>query len=335
MNTEVVKKFVETFGPTGREDKIREVILEELKDHIDGYETDKVGNLIVWKNGNGENRKKLLFDAHMDQIALIVTYVDDRGFLRVEHVGYVSPHVLYGTRINFDGAYGVVGMEGESSKEFKENHEHLDFDKLYVDLVTPERFGIEVGDFGVYDSRPVFTDNKVISPALDDRIGCAIIAEALKSMESPYNDIYGVFSVQEENGLLGSAVEAFDIRPDFAIAIDVTDSADTPKADKRTAMKLGKGPAIKVMDSLSVANRKIVELLKKTAEDNEIPYQMEVLHMGGTNAYGLERTGGGIVTGALSIATRYIHTPSEVCDLEDCDRAVSLILALAKEDVSN
>lgn len=335
MNTEIVRKFVETFGPTGREEKIREVILEELKGHVDGYRVDNVGNLIVWKTGNGDNKKKLLFDAHMDQIALIVTYVDEKGFLRVEPVGYVPPHVLYGTRINFDGFCGVVGIEGESSKEFKENHEHISYDNLYVDLAEPEKFGMEVGKFGVYDSRPVFVGTKIISPALDDRIGCAIIAEAFKSIGTPYNDIYGVFSVQEENGLLGSTVEAFDIMPDFAVAIDVTDSADTPKADKRTAMVMGKGPAVKIMDSMSVANRKVVELLKKTAESNGIPYQMEVLHIGGTNAYGLERTGAGIAAGALSIATRYIHTPSEVCDLEDCDKAVSLIAALAKEEIPN
>ncbi len=334
MNTETLKKLVEAFGPSGREEKVRNIIIELIKDHVDDYKIDRLGNLIAWKKGTGLNKKKILFDAHMDQIGVIVTYKDKRGFLRVEPVGGITPQVIYGTRLNFDGVIGVVGIERETANAYKDNLKNLDFDKIYVDIAAPSKFDVGIGSFGVYDANPIFVDTKVISPALDDRIGCTMLVETLRSLDSLYNDLYVAFSVQEEHSLAGARVEAFDIKPDVAIAVDVTDSADTPKADKRTSMVLGKGPAIKVMDSLSVSNSYVVELLKRTAEKNNIRYQMEVLHMGGTDAYGLERTANGISTGALSIPTRYIHTPSEVCEWGDVEEGIQLMKLLIKEEIT-
>ncbi len=334
MNVDVLKSLLETFGPSGREEKVRDKIVELIKNLVDGYRVDKLGNLIAWKNGTGPNKKRVLFDAHMDQIGVVVTYKDENDFLRVEPVGGITPQVIYGMRLNFDGTIGVVGVERETSKAYKENLKNLDFDKMFVDIVTSNGSNIEVGSFGVYDAKPIFAEKKVMSPALDDRIGCAMLVELLNVVDNPYNDLYLAFSVQEEHSLAGASVEAFDIKPDIAVAVDVTASADTPKADKRTSMIMGKGPAIKVMDSLSVSNVKVVELLKRTAENNNLRYQMEVLHMGGTDAFGIERTAEGVLTGALSIPTRYIHTPSEVCNLEDANEGVKLMKILIEEEIT-
>ncbi len=333
MNLEHLKKLLTSFGPSGREDEIRNTILELIKDKVDAYKIDNVGNLIAWKKGKGKNKKKILFDAHMDQIGFVVTHIDDKGFLRVEPIGGIIPQVIYGGRLNFNGVIGAVGIEEESRETFKKNIKEMSFDNLYVD-VAGEVSKISVGSFGIYDSYPIFKENMVVSLALDDRIGCAILVETLLQDEKPYNDVYTLFSVQEEHSLIGATVGGFDLEPDMAIAIDVTDSGDVPKAHKRVSMMIGKGPAVKVMDSMSVSNPKVVEFLKRTAEKNGIEYQLEVLPFGGTDAYALERTKSGIPTAAISIPTRYIHTPSEVCDLNDADKTVELIQAVVKEEIS-
>ncbi len=332
MNLERLKTLLTSFGPSGREEGTRKTIIDLIKDHVDGYKVDKVGNLIAWKNGNGKNKKKVLLGAHMDQIGVVVTHVDEKGFLRIEPVGGIIPQILYGSRLNFNGIVGVVGMEEEDGETFKKNLREMTFDNLYVDVLQ-DVSKLSVGSFGIYDSYPIFKKDLVVSPALDDRIGCAILVELLLNADTPYNDLYTLFSVQEEHSLVGAAVGAFEIDPDLAIAVDVTDSADVPKAHKRISMVLGKGPAIKVMDSMSVSNPKVVELLKDVAERNKIEYQLEVLPFGGTDAYAFERARKGIPSAALSIPTRYIHTPSEVCDLNDADKALEVLKSLVKEEI--
>ncbi len=328
---EILEKLLTSFGPSGREEKIRKTIINIIKEKVDGYEVDKLGNLIAWKKGHGVNKRKILLDAHMDQIGVVVTYIDDKGFLRVEPVGGVRPQVLYASKLNFDGIVGVVGIERESFEVSKKNLEKMSFDNLFVDLVDKSQ-KLEIGSFGIYDSKPVFIGNRVVSPALDDRIGCAILIETLLD-ENPYHDVYALFSVQEEHGLVGASVGAFNIDADIAIAVDVTDSGDHPKSNKRVSMVMGKGPSIKVMDSMSISNEKVVELMKKVAQSHSIPYQLEVLPFGGTDAYAIERTKSGIPTAALSIPSRYIHTPCEVCDLNDADNAVALLKKLAEEEI--
>ncbi len=325
---ELIKKLTETFGPSGREDEIRNVILEEIKDHVDGYKVDKVGNILAWK---GQGEKKILLDAHMDEIGVVVTNIDENGFLRIEPVGGVSPYTIFKKRIKFEKTAGVVGMEGETTDEIEKNLSKLSFDKLYVDIGAKNREEAEkivpIGSFGVYDSYFMEVGGRYVSKAMDDRIGCAVIIEVLKRVKSPNVTIFASFSVQEEVGLVGASVVAYDVMPDEAIAVDVTDSADTPKAIKRHPMVLGKGPALKVMDKASISDRNILERLINTAEKRGIPYQMEVLIFGGTNAAVLQRTRYGIPSATVSIPTRYLHTPSEMVEPSDIDGTVELLVA--------
>jgi len=325
---ELIKKLTETFGPSGREDEIRNVILEEIKDHVDGYKVDKVGNILAWK---GQGEKKILLDAHMDEIGVVVTNIDENGFLRIEPVGGVSPYTIFKKRIKFEKTAGVVGMEGETTDEIEKNLSKLSFDKLYVDIGAKNREEAEkivpIGSFGVYDSYFMEVGGRYVSKAMDDRIGCAVIIEVLERVKSPNVTIFASFSVQEEVGLVGASVVAYDVMPDEAIAVDVTDSADTPKAIKRHPMVLGKGPALKVMDKASISDRNILERLINTAEKRGIPYQMEVLIFGGTNAAVLQRTRYGIPSATVSIPTRYLHTPSEMVEPSDIDGTVELLVA--------
>lgn len=324
---DLIKRLTEAFGPSGREEEVKKILLEELEGHIDGYREDGLGNLIVWK-GSGE--KKVILDAHIDEIGVAVTNIDEKGFLMIEPVGGLSPYMLLGKRIRFEnGVVGVVGMEGETLEERQENVKKLSFDKLFVDVGAKSREDAEkicpIGSFGVYDSGFAELPGKYVSKAMDDRVGCAVIVEVFKRIK-PSVTLYGVFSVQEEDGIVGASVAGYNIPASEAIVVDVTDSADTPKAMKRHAMRLSGGPALKVKDRASISNRKILEKLVETAERFNIKYQMEVLTFGGTNAMGYQRTKEGIPSVTVSIPTRYVHSPSEMVCPEDVEGTVELLI---------
>ncbi len=330
---DLIKKLTQTYSPSGRENDIRRLILEEVKDLIDGYEIDKLGNLIVWKKGKGD--EKLLLDAHMDEIGVVATYIDDRGFIRIEPVGGISSYNLLGSTILFPNAKGIVGIEGETQEELVKNIRELNFDKIFVDIGVKDKEKAEelvpAGTFGVYYAPFMDLGERVVSKAMDDRIGCAIIIEVLKRAK-PHHNLYATFSVQEEVGLVGASTVAFNIKPDMAIAVDVTSYSDTPKGNKRMSLALGKGPAIKIKDSASISDRRVVDKLRDLAEKRNIPYQIEILLRGGTNAAVLQTTGEGIISGTLSIPTRYVHSPHEMVDLNDVENAVKLLVFLAEEE---
>lgn len=332
---DLIKKLTEISSPSGREDSIRNAILEELNGYIDGYEIDKLGNLIVWKNG--KTNKKVLLDAHMDEIGVVVTNIDDNGFLRIDMVGGVSPYTILNSKIRFGNVVGIVGMEGETVNELRSNLKELSFDKLFVDIGAKNREEAEkicpIGSFGTFDGYFIEQGDFYVSKSMDDRIGCVAIIEVFKRLQQPTNTLYGVFAVQEEIGLVGARVAGYNIDPDVAIAIDVTGAGDTPKANKRTSMKLGKGACIKVKDGYSISDRKIVETLKELAKKYNIPYQMEVLIYGGTDARGYQNTKAGIPSATVSIATRYIHTPNEMVHKDDVEATIQLLTKYVEEGI--
>ncbi len=316
-----MKRLTEAHGPSGREDSTRKLIIDLIKDHVEGYEIDKVGNLIAWK-GKGD---PIVLDAHMDEIGIVVTNEIKEGFYRIEPVGGLSPYVALSRRFVFEnGVIGVVGLEGETIDERKKNVSNLTFDNLYLDTFGEK---LEIGSFGVYESSYVERGKLASSKAMDDRVGCAILVEVAKRLERPKRKVYFAFSIQEEIGLVGASVLAYPLDVIEAIAVDVTDSGDTPKALKRHSMVLGKGPALKVKDRASISDRKILEKLKKIAQENSIPYQMEVLTIGGTDAAALMRTKSGIPSATVSIPTRYIHTPVETIHLDDFENTVRLLVS--------
>jgi endoglucanase len=263
--------------------------------------------------------------AHMDEIGLVISYVDDKGFLRAQPIGGVDVMTLVGGRVRFaDGTIGVLAPENR--KEFKKKPELA---TLYVDIgatsrdEAKERLGRAVGFV-----RP-FVDlgRRIAAKALDDRIGCAILVETLRRLEATPHDVYFVFSVQEEVGLRGARTSAYGLDPDVGIAVDITMAADTPEAPK-LAMKLGDGPCIKVMDSGMLSHPGVKKLLIDTAEAQGIPFQLEVLAGGSTDAAAIQLSRAGVPAGCVSIACRYYHTPSEVVDINDVENAIKLLLAV-------
>jgi putative aminopeptidase FrvX len=320
---DLLKELCESFGPSGQEDRVRDIIIQKIKPNVDSIKVDKMGNIIAVKNGPGE---KLMLAAHMDEIGIIVTSIDDNGFLRFSNIGGVSPFNLLGERVIFgNGTVGVFGREKiDDMKDLKLN-------KLFIDIGATSKSDaqkkVQIGDMGVIFRDCTITGNNVISKALDDRVGCAVLIRALQNVRKPRFNTYFVFTVQEEVGLRGAKTSAYGIEPDFAVSVDVTLTGDTPEAPKM-AVELGKGPAIKIKDSSVICHPKVRDALIAAAKRKNIPYQLEVLEMGGTDSGAIHITRSGIPSGGLSIPTRYVHTPSEMANLTDVEQCVQLLVTL-------
>ena len=317
---ELIKRLVETDGPSGREGPVRQVILQEIEGFADDISISPLGSIHAITNpGKG---KRIMFAAHMDEIGVIVSHIDEKGFVRFHGIGGINPQTLVGHRVRLAGdVMAVIGIEDPANLSQK-----LRIEKLFLDFGSPDgkNCPVQVGDIGVFN-RP-FTElgSRWVAKAMDDRIGVAILIETLKSSTSSRLEAQFAFTVQEEVGLRGARTSGHALAPDLAIAVDVTRTGDTPKGVKM-AVQLGAGPAIKVRDSGMIADPRVVDLLVRCAEKKNIPYQLEVLEKGTTDAAAIQLTRAGVPAGCVSIPTRYIHTPSEMVDPGDVEHAVSLL----------
>jgi putative aminopeptidase FrvX len=326
----LTKRITEAYGPSGYEQGVRELIREEIKGYADEVRVDALGNLIARKKGNGAApRKKVMLAAHMDEIGVIVTHIDEKGFARFAPIGGVYPLTLFGQRCRF--ANGVIGVFGRETKNSTASD--ITLNKLFIDVgaTSKDDAPIQVGDPAGFWRDFSDLGNRLVSKAMDDRIGCVVLIEVLKQLKSPH-DVYCVFTVQEEVGLRGATTSAYGVQPDLAIAVDVTGTGDTPEANTM-AVQLGKGPAIKVKDAGMLAHPAVKNLLADTARAEKIPYQFEVLTGGTTDAMAMQTTREGVPAGCLSIPTRYIHTPSEMIDFDDLQNAIKLLVAVLNKPV--
>lgn len=318
----LLQRLTQVYGPSGFEDEVRKVIIEEIRPLCDTFRQDKLGNLIAVRQGTG---RKIVIAAHMDEIGIMITHIDDNGFLRFTPVGGVHISELPHRRVQFkDGRIGIIGVEK------LEKPSDLKLTRLYVDIGASDRNEAEqiirIGDSAVFVGAFVKTGTRILSKALDDRIGCFIAIKALERVQSNH-EISFVFTVQEEVGLRGAQTAAFALDPDLAISVDVTLTGDTPKAHSMD-VKLGKGVAIKVFDRSMITPPQVKQWMASTSEEHQIPYQWEVLEFGGTDSGTIHLTKGGIPSGVLSIPTRYVHSPSEMIDTKDVEAAISLLVAL-------
>ena len=324
---EVTSKLVSVFGPSGAEEEIRSVIRAEVEPLADEMRVDPLGSLVVHKQGSGGGQR-IILDAHMDEIGVMVTYVDEKGFARFTRVGGVSTLTCVGARVAFaDGTVGVIGIEQKRDDANKIPK----FEQLYLDVGGTSRDDcpVCVGDVAVFVRPFAVQGTRLISKALDDRIGCAVLIETLRRLEYTPHDVYFVFAVQEEVGLRGARTSAYGIDPDMAIAVDVTRTGDTPES-RPMAVELGKGPAIKVKDSGMIAHPAVRDLMVQRAREANIPYQLEVLERGTTDAAAIQLVRSGVPSGCLSIPCRYIHSPSEMVDERDVENSVRLLLEVLR-----
>ena len=328
FNSQNLKEIVSVYGPSGNENKVREYIEEQIKDYVDEITVDAMGNLIARKKGDG---KRVMIAAHMDQIGLMVTDIDEKGFLRFTNIGGISPYTSLSQKVVFEnGTVGVISAEpiDDISK--------LKLSNMFIDIGANSKEeaekNINIGDICVYKSEYDENENVVFTSYLDDRIGCYVAIEAIKEIKDPKNDLYFVFTVQEEVGLRGAKTSAYKINPEVGIALDVTGSGDTPKA-KPFAVNLNKGTAIKVKDNSILTHPKLRQLMINIAKENNIPYQMEVLEFGGTDSGAIHLTKEGVVTGAISIPTRYVHSTVETASKNDILNSIKLLVKLLEDDL--
>lgn len=328
---ELIQTLNAAHGPSGDEGGIREKLAELARPLADEISTDTMGNLIVRKLGSGP---RVMLCAHMDSIGFIVTHVEENGFLRVGRLGGISPKEAAYTPVRFAG-----GVRGVIVPEEKADFGKLKLDECYVDIGAKDREtalkAVAVGDTLIYDS-PCFTNQgKVVSPYLDNRISCAILLKVLEEMELCPNDLYVVFTVQEEVGLRGAKPAAWAVDPDYAVVVDVTDVDDTPGSEKCGTVRLGKGPAIKIMDSSVICHPDMIQKLESQAKALDMPTQRDIMRAGGTDAGVMHTTRIGVRTGGVSVPCRYIHTPVEMADLQDARDCAKLLCAFVQSKLEN
>lgn len=325
---ELLKQLTQINSPSGNEENIVNFIEEEIKSYVDEIYRDNFGNLIAHKKGTG---KRVMFDAHTDEIGVMAMFIEDNGYVRISNLGGVSAYNALHKRVKFlNGTEGVVSVDSTRDDVLKS----LKVSDLYIDIGAKDKEEAEnkisVGDVASFIGEFLDLGEKVVSKALDDRVGCYCLIRAIKEIKSHKNDLYFVFAASEELGLRGAKAAAQSINPDYAVALDVTSTGDT-FGKRKMAVRTGAGAAIKIKDNSILCHPYIKSLMIDTCEENKIPYQLEVLEFGGTDAGAIHLSCGGVATGAISIPTRYIHSPSEMADKNDIEATVTLCKKLIEK----
>jgi len=323
-------------GVSGYEGNIRQIIEEEVRPYVDEISTDKMGNLIATKKGGSP---VVMLAAHMDEIGLMVKYVDDKGFARFTKTGGWFDQTLLNQRMimhtEYGPIYGVLGSKPPHAMKEEDKNKVIKADDMFIDIGAKSKEDAE--KLGVKPGTPVTSDidfkplgnDLVTGKAFDNRAGCAMLIVALRQMKDVKATVHAVFTVQEEVGLKGAKTSAFRLNPDVALATDVTITGDHPGIEKKdSAIEMGKGPSITVSDADGrgiIVPESVLKWLKVAAESNNIPYQLEVGSGGTTDATAIHLTKDGIPTGVLSMPTRYIHTPVSVLSMDDLEKSAELI----------
>ena len=330
---QLLKTLTETFGPSGYEDAIRNVILKEVKPLADETHVDALGNLIVRRKPSkgSADSKKIMVAAHMDEIGVMVTHVDGNGFVRFTGIGGVYPRNLPGGHVRFaNGVSGVIGLEPTSH-----TGDVPPLNKMFIDVgaTSKNNCPVKTGDVAGFERSFLDLGNRLVAKSMDDRIGCVVAIEALRALKSTPHDVYFVFTTQEEIGTRGAQTSAYGVDPDLGFSIDVTGWGDTP-GQKDFEVALGKGPAIKIRDGGMLSDPRIVNWMIRTAEKAKIPYQREVLLGGTTDARAMQLVRGGVPVGCISIPCRYVHAPAEMVDINDVGNAIKLINSMLGNSVA-
>lgn len=322
---ETLQRLNACHGPSGDERDVAALLKELGAPYVDDCRSDVMGNLILHKKGSGP---RVMFAAHMDSLGLIVTHIEENGFLRFGKIGGIQPTSLLHTPVRFkNGVYGVVSL---SEKVEKKDASLTDF---YLDIGAKSREEakekVQIGDTAVVCTPAFSLGERMASPYMDNRISCLVLLDALSQLGDHENDLYFVFTVQEELGMRGAKTAAFAIDPDYGIAVDVT-LGDELDSTHRGSSVLGGGAAIKVMDQSVICHPQVVEDLETLARKEGIPHQRDVITGGGTDAGAIHVTRMGVLTGGICIPCRYIHSPVETVDLKDVEACAALVKAFAE-----
>lgn len=333
FNTQLLKVLSETPGAPGYEKPIREEIIKHIKDLVDDYYTDNLGNLICTIKGKSD--LSIMAAAHMDEIGFMVTHIDEDGFIYFTTLGGFDPKTLTAQRVIVHGSKDLIGVLGTKPIHVMSPEERQKMPKnsdYFIDLGLPysevSKY-VKVGNPITRERELIEIGNCVNGKSIDNRVAVFVLIETLKKLKNkdlPYT-FQAVFTVQEEVGIRGASVATHLLNPHFGIAIDTTIAFDLPGAKAQEKVtSLGKGTAIKVMDASAICDRRMVAYMTELAENNNIPHQFEVLTAGGTDTAGVQRMGkNGAIAGALSIPTRNLHQVIEMANKEDINLTIELL----------
>ena len=334
---ETLKTLCMLSGVSGMEDEVRDYILERAMPHADEIHTDAMGNLMVFKKGAVHPEQRIMLCAHMDEVGLIITRVEEDGYLRFQFIGGVDRRVVLGKRVYIgrERIPGVIGLKACHLVSREEEKNVPKVDDLYIDIgaKTKEEAQkhVELGDRGVFDDSVVaFGDGFIKAKAIDDRSGCAVMLKLLE--EDLPCDTWFTFTVQEEVGTRGAHGAAFRLRPDIALVVEGTTAADLPYVDEgKQICRLGNGPVITFMDRGTIYDKELRQVLIRLAEENGIVWQTKEQIAGGTDASVIQRSREGVRTAIVATAVRNIHSPASVASVKDIENVLRLARLFLQE----
>ena len=332
IDVKLLAEICEVAGTSGFEQRIREIVLREVTPLVDSVSVDNMGNVTALKKGK-DSSKKVMIGAHMDEIGFIVTHIDDEGFVRFHTLGGFDPKTLTAQRVIIQGKKDLIGVMGSKPIHVMTPEERNKVPKTtdyFIDLGMSksevEKY-VSVGDPITRQRELIEMGDCVNAKSIDNRVAVFILIEMFRQGGTPAYDTYGVFTVQEEVGIRGASVAAQEIQPDFGFGLDTTIAFDVPgAAGHEKVTSLGAGTGIKVMDSRTICDYRMVAFMKETADKNNIKWQPEILTAGGTDTMAIQQmTAGGSIAGAISIPTRHIHQVIEMAHKEDIRNSIDLL----------
>lgn len=339
----MLKDLTDAKGVAGHEKEVRDVMEKYIKPYADEVYTDNLGSLIASKVGKSDG-PKVMVAGHLDEVGFMVTRIDAKGFIYFQTIGGWWSQVMLAQRVTImsnDGDItGIIGSKPPHILSPEARKKPVDIKEMFIDIGATskeeaEGFGVKPGDSVVpyFEFTQMKNEKMLLAKAFDNRIGCAIAIDVLKGLkdsEHP-NTVYGVGTVQEEVGLRGARTSTHMVEPDIGFAVDVGIAGDTPGiSDNEADSKLGDGPQIILYDASMVSHKGLRDLVVKTAEENDIPFQYSTMAGGGTDSGAIHLTHDGVPALSITIATRYIHSNAAMLHRDDFENAVKLIVEVIK-----
>lgn len=332
---ELLKTMCALPGASGCEDAVRAFVLERAKPFADEIKTDSIGNVMIFRKGRKALDRPVVVCAHMDEVGVIVKKITEDGMLKFGFVGGVDPRVAIGRAVRFGDAQGVIGIKAVHLTTASERRTMPKTKELYIDIGAESRAAaqamVQLGDYGVFDSAVVpFGDGLLKAKAIDDRVGCAALLKLLE--DEPPVDTWFCFTVQEETGLRGAATMAYALDPGFALVLEGTTAADLAEVtDGKAVCHVRGGVVLPIMDGATIYDAGLFELLRDACIKRGIPWQTKTRVSGGTDAGRIHKSRAGVRVCAAAAPVRYIHSPSSVAAISDCEAVLQAARAFLEE----
>lgn len=331
----LLEKLSNAFGPSGSEDDVASLLRKELEAYADETHVDKLGNILFYHNGK-KGYPKVMLAAHMDEIGFIVTFVEDTGFLRFDTIGGITNIIMPGQRVLLRGdkgyLKGIIGTKPPHLMTVEEQAKIIPKEDLFIDIGADsvgqaKKKGVDVGAMGVFDvDFADLGDGYYRGKSFDDRAGCTVLAEVFKALKDSAYNVVAVGSVQEELGIRGARTAAWQVDPDFGLAIEGTFVSDVPATrPDRVSSKIKGGPVVTIMDRTAFTHPHVLKTLIKVGREKSIPFQFKQVPVGGTDAGAIHLTKAGVPSGTVAVPCRYIHGPASILHVDDLRNTIRLV----------